>query len=53
MPPPTYLQQTVSLLSTVAGYMRLPALAISVCLYAHCPSGRRQPLHQPRPVARP
>jgi hypothetical protein len=39
MPHPTYLEQTVSLLSTVAGYMRLPALATSVCLCAHCLSG--------------
>ncbi|KAJ8116148.1 hypothetical protein ONZ43_g4505 [Nemania bipapillata] len=29
MSQPTYLQQTVSLLSTVAGYVRLPALATS------------------------
>jgi len=43
---PTYLEQTVSLLSTVAGYMRLPALATSVCICAHCPSGQ-QPLLLP------
>ncbi len=49
---PTYLQQSVSLLSTVAGYIRLPALATSVCLHAHRLCGQ-QPLLPPRPITRP
>ena len=53
MSQPTYLEQTASLLSTVAGYMRLPALATSVCcLLAHRPFGQ-QSLLQPRPITRP
>ena len=34
----SYLEQTVSLLSTVATYMRLPALASTVCTTSCCPT---------------
>lgn len=36
-PTTSYLEQTVSLLSTVASYMRLPALASTVCHASHLP----------------
>lgn len=35
-PSPSYLEQTASLLSTVASYMRLPALASTVCATRLC-----------------